>query len=72
MDDEFKAIIIPNNLKDDPLALYMSILQMCPVNWLPDDIQNMYIIIMQEVQEGDAKPDLNIVNIDEATDKQKH
>jgi len=66
-DDEYRAIIIPSSLEDNPLALYLAILKSCPDHWMPQDVVEMYESIMEECEEieEEEKPKLNIVKFDD-------
>lgn len=38
----------------DPAILYLEILQFCPRDWTPADVQDMFLCIMAEYEEAPA------------------
>ena len=58
---------IPNSLEKSPVALYMSILSLAPPDWTPEDVQELYLMIMAEYEEVKDNP-LSVVSLD----KSKH
>jgi len=56
MDEPFDLMILPKNLQDSPVALYMAILGICPQDWLPEQVSELYESIMAEYEEATVSP----------------